>query len=196
MTPFHRSLFALGLCSLAVTGTAFASDSPDPSGLPACQMGMAADACRMDLKNGQFDALDGWTRIGMPSIGHEASGNPYAALHVGAVLSQAVYAHFDTPSERVAYTLRFRVRADRHVGAIRAELSMSDAAGAHAIPLGETRLMAGAGEWSTVEMTVNGAAFAAPAHVLVEIANEGGEYLQVDDVQLVQSEGAESLRRR
>ena len=55
-------------------------------------------------------------------------------------------------------------------------------------------LRAGESEWQDVELMVNGVAFAAPAHVLVEISNAAGEYLQVDDVHLVHAKDVDVLR--
>ncbi|MDQ0010117.1 hypothetical protein J2T07_002307 [Luteibacter jiangsuensis] len=197
LKSLYRPAFAMALCATA--GTAVAGNGPDPSGLPLCQQVSGADACRLPVRNGQFDNLDGWTRTsGLPSIGYDPSGNPYASLYTGAGIHQAVYAHFGTLSQEAAYVLRFRVRSDNGDTQVRATLSMSDGDGANALPLGSTATMAREGEWSSVELVVNGAAFAAPAHVLLEIANEGGNHdtVQVDDVYLVQSVGVEMLRRR
>ena len=192
----RRPILALGLCSLAFAGTAVAGDSPDPSRLPPCQMGAGDNACRLPLKNGQFDGeqLESWARDGSPSLGYEASGNTYAALHVGAVVRQAVYAHYGTSPQKTTYALRFRVRADRRSSVVRAAMSMSDDKAEYRIPLGETTTTAYAGEWQDVELMVNGVAFAAPAHVLVEISNAAGEYLQVDDVHLVHAKDVDVLR--
>ncbi len=94
--------------------------------------------------------------------------------------------------------LHFRVRSDNGDNQVRAMLSMSDATGEHLLPIGSTMATARKGEWSTVELVVNGAPFAAPAHVLLEIASEGGNHdtVQVDDVHLVQSRDAGVLPRR
>jgi hypothetical protein len=191
-----KTLLPLGLGLLCLAGMASAGKGPDPSGLPQCQSSSAAEACRLPLKNGQFDSLEGWTRPdGLPSIGEDETGNTYAALHVGAVLSQPVFAHFGASPQDVAYALRFRTRADRGAGELRASLSMSDANGDRSILLGDATTTAQADGWNDVELVVNGAAFAAPAHVTVTIANEGGSIVQVDDVTLVQAEGVEVLGR-
>ena len=192
---FPIARLAAGACLLAFAGIATAGQGLAPSHLPLCESSVAEETCRLPLKHGQFDSFEGWRRHGLPSIGHDEAGNPYAALHVGAALSQAVFAHFGAPPQGVAYAVRFRVRADVGAGEIRATLSMSDDTGERTLPLGETTTTARAGEWSDVELLVNGAAFAAPAHVLVTIANEGGNIVQVDDVALVQTEGAETYRR-
>lgn len=173
-----------------------ASNGPGTSRLPLCKSSVPAATCRLPLKNGQFDTLDEWNRPnGLPSIGWDETGNAYAALHVGAVVSQPVFAHFGPSPQDVAYAVRFRVRADRGTSALRATLSMSDDSGDRRISLGETTTTAHADEWDVVELLVNGKAFAAPAHVLVTIANEAGSVVQVDDVTLVQTEGAEAIRR-
>lgn len=191
------STLATGLGLLASSGSAIAGNGSDPSRLPPCQSVNVNDACRLPIKNGQFDSLDGWERPnGLPSLGQDERGNSYAALYVGAELSQPVFAHFGVAPQDVAYTLSFRVRADRSVGKVRAMLSMSDGSGNRAVTLGETTTTAYAGDWSTVELTVNGKAFAAPEHVLVKIGNEGGDVVQVDDVTLVRSQGAEAIDRR
>jgi len=194
-----RSMFLTGLCALAFSGGAFAGNGPDPAGLPFCQQVYGAHACRLPVKNGQFDGLGGWTRAsGLPSIGYDISGNPYAALYTGASIRQAVYAHAGRSPQDVAYALRFRVRADNGDAQVRATMSMSDATGAHAVPIGSTTAIARQGDWSVVELVLNGAPFAAPAHVSVEIASEGGNHdtVQVDDVLLVQSASVQALLHR
>lgn len=190
-----KTLLPIGLGLLSFAGMAAAGNSPDPSRLPPCQSSSTAETCRLPLKNGQIDSLEGWNRSGLPSIGQDETGNAYAALHVGAFLSQPVFAHFAASPQNVAYALRFRTRADRGAGELRATLSMSDGSGDRTIPLGETTTTARAGEWNVVELMVNGTAFPAPAHVMVTIANEGGNIVQVDDVTLVQAEGVEAARR-
>lgn len=190
-----RSL-AVGLFSLAIASAAMAGQGPDPSGLPSCQSSGPVDACRLPLKNGQFDSLDGWLNTpSQPTLGQDENGNSYAALRYGATASQPVFANFGVPTQNAAYALRFRARADRGAGQIRATLSMSDGSGNHAVSLGETTTTVGTGEWNVVELLVNGAAFAAPAHVLLTIGNEGSEYVQVDDVHLVQAAGADAVSR-
>lgn len=199
MTSFKPlCLPAFALCALAFAATTPAGNGPDPSRLPACQQATGVDACRLPVKNGQFDDLDGWTRAsGLPSIGYDPSGNPFASLYTGASIRQAVYAHFGKSSRDLAYALRFRVRSHNGDVQVRAALSMSDDTGANTHPLGSTTTIAHEEEWSIVELVVNGAPFAAPEHVMVEIANEGGNHdtVQVDDVYLVESVGTEALRR-
>lgn len=190
-----KKTLAAGICLLAFAGVANAGNGLDPSRLPQCQTSAAAETCRLPLQGGQFDSLDGWNRQGLPTIGKDETGNNYTALYVGAGVSQSVFAHFGLSPQDLGYALRFRVRADRNVSAIRATLAMSDSSGSRTIPLGETTTMAQAGEWNIVELVVNGTAFAAPAHVLVSITSEGGDIAQVDDVTLVQTEGAGPLRR-
>jgi hypothetical protein len=198
LKSLYRPALVIALCAIAGTSAAD-NDGPDPSGLPPCQQSSQADACRLPVRNGQFDSLDGWTRTsGLPSIGYDPAGNPHASLYTGAGIHQAVYAHFGTLSQDAAYVLRFRVRSHNGDSRVRATLSMSDDAATHTLPLGSATTMARNGEWSIMELAVNGTAFAAPAHVLLEIANEGGNHdtVQVDDVYLVQSVGTEVLRRR
>lgn len=193
------SSLALGLCVFAMAGVAVAGNGPDPSGLPFCAQVHGANACQLPVYNGRFDSLDGWTRpSGLPSIGYDISGNPYASLYTGASIRQAVYAHFDRSPQEVAYALRFRVRADNADARVRATMSMSDATGAHTVALGSTTAVARQGDWSVVELVVNGAPFPAPAHVSVEIASEGGNHdtVQVDEVLLVESESVEALSHR
>jgi hypothetical protein len=191
------STLVTGLGLLASSGSAIAGNGPDPSRLPPCQSVDVKDACRLPVKNGQFDSLDGWERPnGLPSLGQDERGNTYAALYVGAELSQPVFAHFGAAPQDVAYALRFRVRADRSAGKVRAMLSMSDGGGNRAVPLGETTTTAYAGDWSTVELLVNGKMFAAPEHVLLKIGNEGGDVVQVDDVTLLRVQGVEAIGRQ
>lgn len=190
-----RSL-KVGLCILVLPVSAFAGNGPDPSRLPPCHPFGGAEACRLPVENGGFDSLEGWTRAsGLPNIGYDEIGNPYAALYTGASIRQAVYAHFGKAPQSVAYALHFRVRSDNGDNQVRATLSMSDATGEHLLPIGSTTAVARKGEWSTVELVVNGDAFAAPAHVMLEIASEGGNHdtVQVDDVHLVESGEAASL---
>ncbi|WP_426285328.1 hypothetical protein [Luteibacter sp. E-22] len=190
---------AMGLCTLALPGSAFAGNGSDPSRLPPCHSFAGADACLLPVENSRFDSLEGWTRAsGLPNIGYDEDGNPYAALYTGASIRQAVYAHFGKAPQDVAYALHFRVRSDNGDNQVRAMLSMSDATGEHLLPIGSTMATARKGEWSTVELVVNGAPFAAPAHVMLEIASEGGNHdtVQVDDVHLVESRDAGALPRR
>jgi hypothetical protein len=195
----HRPLLALGLGALSCSGSALAGNGPDPSHLPSCRPGGDADACNLPVKSHQFDSLQGWTSAsGLPSIGYDELGNAYAALYTGATISQAVYAHFGKSPNDLAYALRFRVRSHNGDNQVRATLSMSDAYGKQTRPIGSTTAVAHQGEWSTVELVVNGVPFAAPAHVLLEIASEGGNHdtVQIDDVYLVESDGATALSTR
>lgn len=196
---FRLPAFAAGLCALALAGAAVAGNSPGPSELPLCVQGADQDACRLPVKSDQFDTLDGWERrSGLPSIGYDESGNSYASLFTGAAIGQEVYAHFGRSSQDVAYVLRFRMRSDNAPAQVRAALSMTDAGGTRTVPLGSVVDTAHPGGWSVVELAVNGAPFAAPAHVSIEIASEGGNHdtVQVDDVYLIQSADAGVLRPR
>ncbi len=104
---------AMALYTLALRGSAFAGNGSDPSRLPLCRSFAGADACLLPVENGRFDSLEGWTRAsGLPNIGYDEDGNPYAALDTGASIRQAVYAHFGKAPRDVAYALHFRVGSD------------------------------------------------------------------------------------
>lgn len=194
-----KSLPALVLVSAALlssAGTAFAGNAGTTPSLPPCVVGKATDgACLLAVKNGDFTsmALSSWDRVGLPIHGVDADGKSYAALPLGSAIRQAVYAHTGTSTADAVYTLRFRIRAEHVSANVRASLSMSTAQGTDTVPLGHITSMATADEWSTVELSVQGRAYAAPAHVQVVIENEGGmpATVQIDDVMLIESTDAE-----
>jgi hypothetical protein len=198
-----KSLPALVLVSAALlgsAGTAFAGNAGNVPSLQPCVAGKVADgACLLAVKNGDFAtmALSSWDRVGLPIHGVDADGKSYAALPLGSAIRQAVYAHTGTSSADAVYTLRFRIRAEHVSANVRASLSMSTGQGTDTVPLGHVTSMATSDEWSTVELSVQGRPYAAPAHVQVVIENEGGllATVQVDDVMLIESNGAELLDR-
>ncbi|PTR26391.1 hypothetical protein C8J98_110121 [Luteibacter sp. OK325] len=198
-----KPLPALALVSLltfAGAGMVFAGNSGAAPSLPGCHGGSATgDACLLSLKNGHFDdrALSSWERVGLPGHGTDAEGNTYAALPLGSSIQQAVYAHTPQGSAEAVYTLRFQIRAEHAPAQVRATLSMSTGQRTDLIPLGHVTSMALTDQWSTVELSVQGRPYAAPAHVLVAIDNEGGTLatVQVDDVVLIESAGTEVFRR-
>ncbi|SEM90688.1 hypothetical protein SAMN02800694_2099 [Luteibacter sp. UNCMF331Sha3.1] len=195
----HTSLafIAAGLCAATLAGTAFAGSlsstgfthiGPSPAGLPSCNSSEVFDACRLPVKQPTFDTLDGWAAEGDVSRGGDATGNQYAAIRGGSRLKQAVYADFGTLSKDASYVLRFRLLSESHDAPVRATLSMSNAAGVRGAKLGAITTTARHHEWTEVELLVDGKAYPAPAHVMIEIDNEGASsVVQVDDVFLVQS---------
>ncbi|SEO85665.1 hypothetical protein SAMN02800692_2559 [Luteibacter sp. UNC138MFCol5.1] len=199
VSPRHLVLAAFCATSLAGTAVAgtqtssgFSHIGPSPAGLPSCNSTEIFDACRLPVKQGMFDSLQGWTANGMVSQGSDASGNGYAAIRPGSSVRQAVYASFGTPNEDASYVLRFRLLSESHDAPVRATLSMSNAAGTDVAKLGATTTMARHHEWTEVELVVDGKAFRQPAHVMIEIGNEdSAATVQVDDVFLVQSADAE-----
>jgi hypothetical protein len=187
--------FALAFGGVGVARAGHAGAVPS---LPFCTSGYAAgDACFLTLKNGDFDArmLASWGRVGLPGYGIAADGSTYAALPLGSGIQQAVYAHGGLKTAEAVYTLRFRIRAEHAPAYVRGTLAMSTAERTDLVPLGHVTSMALTDEWSTVELSVQGRPYAAPAHVLVTIANEGGTpaTVQVDDVVLIQSSDAEEV---
>lgn len=203
-TRFSRSLVALALCT-ATAGSAIAGGhvsssgfnhiGPSPAGLPSCNSSEVFDACRLPVKQGGFDSLLGWITDGHVRHGGDAAGQHYAALSNGSSVRQAVYAHYGTAPQDATYVLRFRLLSESHDTPVRATLSMSNAAGTHVEKLSATTTTARHHEWTEVELLVDGKAFVAPAHVMVEIANEGyGPVVQIDDVYLVQSADADLAR--
>jgi hypothetical protein len=188
------SALALGSVSMAHAGHAGHAGSV-PS-LPSCTGGYFAEgACFLALKNGGFDdgMLASWERVGLPGHGIAVDGSTYAALPLGSGIQQAVYAHGARNTADVVYTLRFRIRAEHAPADVRATLAMSTAERTDLVPLGHVTSMALTDEWSTVELSVQGRPYAAPAHVLVTIDNEGGTpaTVHVDDIVLIQSSDAE-----
>ncbi|APG04659.1 hypothetical protein BJI69_12620 [Luteibacter rhizovicinus DSM 16549] len=197
----RKSLPAFLLASavaLGGTGTALAGDPGRLPDLPACVLGQAYDgACLLPLKDGQFTdgSLSSWRRVGLPGHGVDPDGMTYAALPTGSGISQAVYAHTGQNTADAVYAVRFRVRAEHDQAQVRATLSMSTDQGAGRVVLGHITSTAQAEEWSTVALSVQGRPYAAPAHVLLEIENEGGAHttVQVDDVALVQNTDVDVL---
>lgn len=196
-----KTLFSLALTS-ALTfgsiGTAFAGHPGTAPALPACLgASPATGACLLPLKNGDFTGteLSSWETHGLPSRGGDAQGNTYATLPTGSGIQQAVYAHTGQDPAETVYALRFRIRAEHATAQVRATLAMSTGQRTDRIELGHVTAMAVTEEWSTVELSVQGRPYAAPAHVLLEIDNEGGTLanVQVDDVVLVESTDAEVL---
>jgi hypothetical protein len=174
-----------------------AGGMPDPTHLPKCHSFIGADVtCRLPVKNATFDSLDAWTALGRVSHGTEG-GTSFASLTSGGSVQQAVYAMFYKWSG-AAYALRFRVRSTSGDAQVYAALSMSDDIASRTAPIGSTSITASEGEWRTVELFANGKPFPAPAHVLVEITNTGGENatIQVDDVFLVESADADVIEVR
>jgi hypothetical protein len=195
-----RALVLTSALAFGAIGTASAGNSGSGPSLPACLGGnYAGDACLLPLKNGDFTApaLSAWKVVGLPSRGGDADGNTYAALPTGSGIKQAVYAHTGQNTAEAVYTLRFQVRAEHTQSQVRATLAMSTADGMARVPLGYVTSTAVANEWTTVELSVQGRPYAAPAHVLVEIDSEGGTptTVQVADVALVESTGVEVLTR-
>ena len=194
-----RIVLAAGFCVAASGSLASQSSSgfndigPSPAGLPACNSSEIFDACRLPVKQGTFDTLGGWTLTNRVSQGGDATGNQYAAIGGGSAIRQAVYAEFGTPSQDTSYVIRFRVRSEHGDAPVRTTLSMSNYDGTHTAKLGATSTTARHHEWTVVELVVDGKAFAAPAHVMVEIGNESSNaIIQVDDVFLVQSADADA----
>jgi hypothetical protein len=196
-----KTLFAFALTS-ALTfgsiGTAFAGHPGTVPALPACLgASPATGACLLPLKNGNFAdaALSSWDAHGLPSRGGDAEGNTYATLPTGSGIKQAIYAHTGRDPAESVYTLRFRIRAEHATAQVRATLAMSTGQRTDRIELGHVTAMALTDEWSVVELSVQGRPYAAPAHVLLEIDNEGGTLanVQVDDVLLVESADAEVI---
>jgi hypothetical protein len=196
-----KSLPALLLYSAAALGsigTASAGNAGTAPPLPPCVAEKpAGGACLLPVKNGDFTtmALSSWERVGLPVHGVEADGKSYAALPLGSAIRQTVYAHTGTNTADAIYTLRFRIRAEHVSANVRASLTLSTGQGTDTVPLGHVTSTATSDEWSTVELSVQGRPYAAPAHVQVAIENEGGlpATVQVDDVMLVESNGAELL---
>lgn len=196
-----RSLLVAGTLS-ALAGTAIAGSAsitgftdigPSPIGLPSCNTTEVFDACRLPVKQGTFDTLNGWVANGHVQQGGDATGNRYATIGGGASVKQAVYTEYGTPTKDASYVLRFRVMSENGDAPIRATLSMSDYNGAHTDKLGATTTMARHHEWTQVELVVDGKAFVAPAHVMIEIGNESpNAIVQLDDVFLVQSADTET----
>lgn len=191
-------ILAAGFC--LATASSFASQTssgfndigPSPAGLPSCNSSEIFDACRLPVKQGQFDSLAGWTQNGRVSQGGDASGNQYATLGGGSSIRQAVYADFGTLSKDASYVLRFRVMSENSDAPVRATVSMSDPNGGNLTRLGSTSTTARHHEWTTVELIVDGKAFPAPAHVMIELGNESpNAIVQLDDVFLVQSADAD-----
>jgi hypothetical protein len=192
------ALFLVSALMVGGVGTAFAGDTGTSPRLPACVGGGVADgACLLPLRNGDFgeQVLSSWERLGLPVHGVGADGSRYAALPLGSGIHQAIYAHTGRNSGNVVYSLRFRVRAEHAPGQVHATLAMSTGQRTDPMPLGHVTSEAGTDGWSTVELSVHGRPYAAPAHVLVAIENQSGTptIVQVDDVVLVESTDVELI---
>jgi len=196
--PILGLIFASAL-TIGGIGMASAGTPKEAPLLPGCTGGSQPSACILPLKNGDFRAEDVsfWNRVGLPSRGEDAEGNTYATLYTGSGMTQAVYAHTGLDPADAVYTLRFRVRAEHAQTQVRATLAMSTDQHTNRVELGQVTTMAVTGDWRVVELSVQGRPYAAPAHVLVEINNEGGTHttVQVDDVVLVQSADTDLVGR-
>jgi hypothetical protein len=185
----------LVLCA-AATLPALASTSPDPSGLPACSSAGNDEACRLPVRDGDFSAgaLNGWQRQGLPVVGYDASGNAYAALPVGAAISQAVGIPTANLPQDATYAIRFRVLGESADGSIDVRVAVSDDTGKQKIDLGGTSVRVARGEWSAGELFVTGKPFGGAPHVHLTLANDSitGTQLQVDDVYVVESVGVDA----
>ncbi|UPG91380.1 hypothetical protein L2Y96_06295 [Luteibacter aegosomaticola] len=191
-TTSTAALFALCLVAAPVQ----ASTSPDPSRLPACTSAGNDDACRLPIRDGDFSAgaLNGWQRQGLPVVGYDASGNAYAALPVGAAISQAVGIPTANLPQDVAYAIRFRVLGESADGSIDVRVALSDDNGNQKIDLGGTTVRAVRGEWTVGELFVTGKQYGGAPHVHITLANDSasGTQVQVDDVHVVESAGVEA----
>lgn len=185
----------LALCLTALS-PAMASHSPDPSRLPACTRAGNDDACRLPVRDGDFSggALNGWQRQGLPAVGYDAGRNAYAALPVGAAISQAVGIPTANLPQDVAYAVRFRLLGESADGSVDVRVALSDDNGNQKIDLGGTTVRAVRGEWTVGELFVTGKQYGGAPHVHITLANESasGTQVQVDDIYVVESAGVEA----
>lgn len=192
MTNAQRTIMAT--LALAVATTAMAGQSPDPRGLPACTMQGNPDACRLQVKDGDFSegSLGAWRRTGMPAVGYDASGNAYAAIPVGSSVAQAVAINTGTRTADATYVIRFRALAESADGSVDVRVALSDDTASEKVSLGGTSAAVKRGEWTDVELFVEGKPWSVPPHVFVSIANTSmsGSVVQVDDVYVIESVSA------
>lgn len=185
----------LALCSAAAFPS-LAGPGPDPSGLPACSSAGNDDACRLPVRDGDFSSgqLAGWQRQGLPSTGYGADGNAYAALAVGAAISQAVGIPTGNSPRRVTYAVRFRALAESADGSVDVRVALSDDNGNGRVDLGGTSVRVVRGEWTVGELFVTGRPYGGAPHVHITLANESvsGTQVQLDDVYVVESVDADA----
>lgn len=184
---------AIGLFALciAATSSALASNSPDPSGLPACSSAGNDAECRLPVRDGDFSSgtLGGWHREGLPSVGSDASGQAYAVLPVGSAISQAVGIPTGNSPDDVTYAIRFRILGESAEGSVYVRVALSDDTGHRQVELGGTSVSVARGEWKVGELFVAGKPFGGAPHVHITVGNESvsGTQVQVDDVYVVES---------
>ncbi|QWT18464.1 hypothetical protein KPL74_11995 [Bacillus sp. NP157] len=181
----QRLRLTAALAALSFSIVTVAGPGAGAGGLPACTSQGNPGACRLPIVNGDFerDIGVGWTIQGFAS-----PGAGVGVLMPGARLGQAVAINTLSDPATSGYATQLRVFGETGDGMVEVRLALSDSEGKNAHPIATTQATVRKGEWTTVDLSGAGAAFAAPAHVLLTIENTGpGTRVQVDDVHVVES---------
>ncbi|KJV30873.1 hypothetical protein VI08_14060 [Luteibacter yeojuensis] len=175
----------LALAAFALSAPVAAGEGGNLAGLPACSSQGNPGACRLPIVNGDFtaDPYTGWERDGTVSHADGA-----AMLTPGSSIRQAVAINTLGDPAEAGYAVQLRVLGESDDGEVELRLALSDDQGGHAVPLASTRATVRRHAWTTVDLSGAGVPFAAPAHVLVSVANLGpSTRVQLDDVHVVES---------